>query len=85
MTRHYTSREFNQDTARAKRDAREGPVFITDRGVPAHVLLTYEEYRRLTGKQGGIADLLAWPGTEDVELDLPPRTIDPRSERDPFA
>ena len=30
-----SSREFNQDTSRAKKAAREGPVFITDRGIPA--------------------------------------------------
>ncbi len=42
-----SSREFNQDTARAKRAAREGPVFITDRGKPSHVLLTKEDFDRL--------------------------------------
>ena len=26
-----SSREFNQDTSRAKRAAKKGPVFITDR------------------------------------------------------
>lgn len=43
-----SSREFNQDTGRAKRAAKNGPVFITDRGRPAHVLLTIEDYQRLT-------------------------------------
>jgi prevent-host-death family protein len=42
-----TSRQFNQDTARAKRAAAKGPVFITDRGRPSHVLITKEEYDRL--------------------------------------
>lgn len=42
-----TAREFNQDTAGAKRLARNGPVFITDRGKPSHVLLSFEEYERL--------------------------------------
>ena len=37
-----TSRELNQDVARAKRAAKSGPVFITDRGKPAHVLLSIE-------------------------------------------
>ena len=27
-----SSREFDQDTARAKKAAKRGPVFITDRG-----------------------------------------------------
>ena len=44
-----SSREFNQDTSRAKKAASEGPVFITDRGNPAHVLLSIEDYRRIAG------------------------------------
>ena len=44
-----TSRTFNQDASGAKRAAENGPVFITDRGKPAHVLLSIEAYRRLTG------------------------------------
>ena len=43
-----TSRELNQDIGRAKRAAQHGPVFITDRGKPAHVLLSIDEYLRLT-------------------------------------
>lgn len=35
-----SSREFNQDTSRAKKAADAGPVIITDRGRPAHVLLS---------------------------------------------
>ena len=45
-----TSRVFNQDAAGAKRAASQGPVFITDRGRPAHVLLSIEDYRRLLGQ-----------------------------------
>jgi prevent-host-death family protein len=68
-----SSREFNQDTSRAKKAATEGPVFITDRGTPAHVLLSIEEYQRLTGGQGSIIDRLGLPpGIEDVELEIPP-------------
>ena len=66
-----TSREFNQDTSRAKKAASKGPVFITDRGRPAHVLLTIEEYRRLAGKPMSIADALAMPGGEDIEFNPP--------------
>ena len=43
-----TSREFNQDAARAKRAAKSGPVFITDRGRPAFALLKIEDYYRLS-------------------------------------
>ena len=53
-----TSREFNQDASRAKKAAADGPVFITDRGEPAHVLLSIENYRRLTGNQMTVADAI---------------------------
>jgi PHD/YefM family antitoxin component YafN of YafNO toxin-antitoxin module len=42
-----TSREFNQDTAKAKRAARKGPVYVTERGTVSHVLLTKAEYDRM--------------------------------------
>lgn len=67
----FSSRDFNQHASDAKRAANDGPVFITDRGRPAHVLLSIEEYRRLTGGVQKIADLLAMPGAEDIELELP--------------
>ncbi|MFC0388197.1 type II toxin-antitoxin system Phd/YefM family antitoxin [Muricoccus vinaceus] len=67
-----TSREFNQDTGRAKKAAGHGPVVITDRGRPAHVLLSFEDYQRLRGTPTGIADLLAMPGDEDIDFDPAP-------------
>ncbi len=67
-----SSREFNQDTSRAKKAASKGPVFITDRGRPAHVLMTVEDYHKLAGGRRNIADALALPGGEDIEF-APPR------------
>jgi PHD/YefM family antitoxin component YafN of YafNO toxin-antitoxin module len=67
-----SSREFNQDTSRAKKAARNGPVFIADRGRPAHVLLTMQEYQRLTGGQMTLIEALAQHDVEDVDFD-PPR------------
>ncbi|OXJ15373.1 MULTISPECIES: type II toxin-antitoxin system Phd/YefM family antitoxin [Burkholderia] len=67
-----SSRELNQDVTKAKKAAKDGPVFITDRGRPAHVLLSFEEYQRLTQQRRNIADALAMPGVEDVEF-APPR------------
>ena len=61
-----SSREFNQDASGAKKAASKGPVFITDRGRPAHVLLTIEAYRKMTGGTASIIDLLAMPGVENV-------------------
>jgi len=74
-----SSREFNQDTGRAKKAAAQGPVFITDRGKPAHVLLSIKEYQRLAGTHRKIADALAMPGIADVEFDPPRVTIESRS------
>ncbi len=66
-----TGREFNQDSSGAKKAAERGPVYITDRGRPAHVLLTFEAYEELIGRHR-VLDLLARPaGVEDVELPLP--------------
>jgi prevent-host-death family protein len=68
-----SSREFNQDTARAKRAAQKGPVFITSRGRPAYVLMSIEAYRRTEGKGMSLAEALAQPGDDaDFEFD-PPR------------
>ena len=67
-----SSRDFNQDTSRAKRAAKRGPVFITDRGRPSHVLLTVEEYQRITGGHKNAADLLAMPAAAEIEFE-PPR------------
>ncbi|CAA6825762.1 MAG: VapB protein (antitoxin to VapC) [uncultured Thiotrichaceae bacterium] len=66
-----TSREFNRDASKAKRIAEDGPVFITDRGKPAHVLLTVEEYERITNKGVSIVELLAMPDADDVEFEAP--------------
>ncbi len=66
-----SSREFNQDASGAKRAASKGPVIITDRGRPSHVLLTIEAYHKLTRKTASIADLLAMPGGADIAFEAP--------------
>ena len=38
-----TSREFARHTYRAQKEAEKSPVVITNRGRPAHVLLSYAE------------------------------------------
>ncbi|MDP9442158.1 MAG: type II toxin-antitoxin system Phd/YefM family antitoxin [Actinomycetota bacterium] len=54
--------------------AERGPVYITDRGRPAHVLLTYEAYEQLLGSRQ-VLDRLAEPaGIEDVDVAVPART-----------
>jgi prevent-host-death family protein len=72
-----TSREFNQDAGGAKRAAEQGPVYITDRGRPAHVLLSIDDYRRLTEPGRSIVDLLAMP-QDDVDFEPAKAKIEPR-------
>lgn len=66
-----TSREFNQDVSKAKRAAAQGPVFITVRGQAAHVLLTIEEYQKITDKGKSIVELLAMAGALDIDFEAP--------------
>jgi len=66
-----SSREFNQDASRAKKAAKDGPVFITDRGRLAHVLLTVEEYQRLSGASSSIIDMLAMPDVAEIDFVAP--------------
>jgi prevent-host-death family protein len=65
-----SGREFNQDASKAKRAANDGPVFITDRGRPSHVLLTYQAYQRPSGTGVSLAEALA--ADDDIDFD-PPR------------
>ena len=73
-----SSREFNQDTSRAKKASSKGPVFITDRGKAAHVLLSMEEYQRLSGGGRSIVEALSMPGLTDIEFDPPKLEISAR-------
>ncbi len=63
-----SSREFNQDVGKAKRESLVNPVIITERGKPCHVLINYEEYLKLKGYQPRITDLLSL--ADDIEFEL---------------
>jgi prevent-host-death family protein len=65
-----SSREFNQDVSKIKRAATSGPVFITDRGKPSHVLLSIEDYQKLSGNAESIVELLAMPDVADVDFEV---------------
>ncbi|WP_026371868.1 type II toxin-antitoxin system Phd/YefM family antitoxin [Rhizobium sp. 42MFCr.1] len=73
-----SSRELNHDVSRAKKAAKKGPVVITDRGKPSHVLMTYSDFVRLTGKRRNLVDALSMPGLSTIELDPPRAEIAPR-------
>jgi PHD/YefM family antitoxin component YafN of YafNO toxin-antitoxin module len=66
-----SSREFNQDISKAKRAALRGPVFITDRGHPAHVLLAIEDYQKITKRKQNIIELLSTPEVADIDFEAP--------------
>ena len=68
-----TSREFNRNPSAAKRASNMGPVFITNRNDPQHVLLSIEDYYKLRGERYSLVDALSMPGLSDIEFE-PPRT-----------
>jgi prevent-host-death family protein len=70
-----SSREFQQNANQAQKATRSGPVFITNRGKPAQVLLSIEEYQRITGQRRSIVAALSMPGLSEIELP-PPRSRD---------
>jgi PHD/YefM family antitoxin component YafN of YafNO toxin-antitoxin module len=78
--RTFTSREFNQDVSKAKKAAGAGPVFITDRGQVAYVLLKVDDYQTLTEEPMNIVDMLATP--EVGEIDFEPSKLSDKIFKD---
>lgn len=66
-----SAREFNKDVSAAKRAASRGPVIITDRGRPSHVLLSIADYQRLQADERSIVDWLS----ADDGIDLEPARV----------
>ena len=67
-----SSREFNQGSSEAKRAATHGPVIITDRGRPAHDLMSEQDYQRPTRQRRKLAEVLAMSDSGEIDFD-PPR------------
>lgn len=73
-----SGRKFNQDRSAAKKLADLGPVIITDRGKPTHVLMTHEEYLRITARPMSLLEALAQPGGGEYDFDFdPPKLTGP--------
>jgi len=66
-----SSRDFNRDPARAKRAAKSGAVFVTERGKPALVVLSIEDYEKLAGQNRSLADVLMPVEDLDFPFDVP--------------
>ncbi|MFC4125851.1 type II toxin-antitoxin system prevent-host-death family antitoxin [Nocardia rhizosphaerae] len=64
-----SARDLNRDVSAAKRAALDGPVFITDRGEDAFVLLSIEEYHRLRADSQDLVARLSMD--DDIDFDPP--------------
>jgi prevent-host-death family protein len=82
MRQTFTARQHNQDASQVKRAAKDGPVFITERGKPAHVLMTVATYESLKNNQPKVPLVKFLEELALSELDL---TREPATGRDnPF-
>ncbi|MBL8551818.1 MAG: type II toxin-antitoxin system Phd/YefM family antitoxin [Hyphomonadaceae bacterium] len=77
-TKTISSREFNQDAGGAKKAAEAGPVIITDRGKPAHVLMTFATYSELVGRGPSLLDIVAQRDGGDFEFEPEPMEFRPK-------
>ena len=56
-----SNREFTRNFSEAVQAAAKGPVFITERGDTAYVLLKFADYQRLLREHRTMAELLSVP------------------------
>ena len=70
MPTTFTARQYNQDASGVKRAANDGPVIITERGRPAHVLMTIEAYERLKNETPRVplVDFLETLALSEIDL-----------------
>ncbi|HBX81273.1 MAG: type II toxin-antitoxin system Phd/YefM family antitoxin [Propionibacteriaceae bacterium] len=69
-----SARDFSQDVSAAKRAAAHGPVVVTDRGEPAYVLLSIEDYRHLAATDCD-AFLARLRMDDDIDVEFEPARI----------
>lgn len=68
-----TMSDLNREPSRIARAASQGPVIITDRGRPVRVLITFEEFERLTAAREPRSLLQAFealPDTSDIDWEI---------------
>ena len=79
-----TSREFGHNVSSAKHLAKDGPVFITDRGERAYVLMSIGDYDTLAGsaRSMSLLELMdSLPDTSAVDdFEIQPLGIELRTE-----
>lgn len=76
--------EFQKDADRVGDASAEGPVFITRPGQRTLVVLDIEEYRKLSGKEPSIVDLLSYPGAGEIDFEPPRMGTEPYRPVDLF-
>ena len=65
-----SSKEFNQRVSEIKKKSCAHPVFVTDRGVPTHVLMSIEHYKKLPGQNNKNAvEMLACDQSGDIDFE----------------
>lgn len=62
-----TGQEFNRQASALRHRATDEPLLITDRGRPAHVLMSYAAYQALQGPALSVAELLAMPVADELD------------------
>jgi PHD/YefM family antitoxin component YafN of YafNO toxin-antitoxin module len=82
-----TSRAFGHNVSSAKNLAKQGPVFITDRGDPTFVLMHIGHYHKLTADEREVSLLEAMDGlpgsAEAPGFEIEPIELQLRTEDDP--
>lgn len=64
-----TAADFNRRPSQVKRSAVEGPVVITERDHPSFVLMTYDEFQRLSGESLDSVKFLAMDDDQEIEFE----------------
>lgn len=76
--------EFSENAIEATRASESGPVFITEHGVPSHVLLSFSEYRKIALDGKNILELLSMPEGVDTCDEFDAILEHPRDLHKPF-
>ncbi|WP_124054865.1 type II toxin-antitoxin system Phd/YefM family antitoxin [Arcanobacterium ihumii] len=76
MTVTISAREFNQDVSAAKRAAADGPVVITDRGNPAFVLMSIDDYKKMSVVEDNLISLLSMHEASEIEIEFEKAQLD---------
>lgn len=81
-----SAREFNREVSAAKRDAVRGPVVITDRGEPAFVRLSIEEFSQLLLLRQPVPErVLTVRVVEQVQVEFVAEALEGRTAADAGA